>query len=104
MKKIIVAGGRDFTNRSQLHDVCRVYFGIGDALVCGMAQGADAMAQDWAIVQRHDVIECPADWGKDDGDMLIAFWDGKSKGTKSMITEALKAGLEIHVFRYREEN
>jgi len=118
MRKIIVAGGRDFTNRSQLHEVCRAYFGPEDQLVCGMAKGADAMALAWADGQRKRVLEFPADWDKhpkaagpirnrkmaQEGDTLIAFWDGKSRGTKNMIDEALKAGLEIHVFRYGEDS
>ena len=32
--------------------------------------------------------------------VLIAFWDGRSPGTRSMINEALKKGLEVHVYRY----
>lgn len=33
-------------------------------------------------------------------DVLVAFWDGKSRGTRNMIDEALRSGLEVHVFRY----
>ena len=33
-------------------------------------------------------------------DALIVFWDGKSKGTKSMIDLAKKAGLKIRIKRY----
>ena len=29
--------------------------------------------------------------------ILIAFWDGKSRGTKNMIDTAKKHGLEIHI-------
>ena len=29
--------------------------------------------------------------------MLIAFWDGQSKGTGSMIDLAKKHGIEVHV-------
>ncbi len=60
----------------------------------------------------------PADWdlhGKSAGyrrneqmaeyaDALIAFWDGESKGTGSMITFAQLEGLEIHVFDYKGEH
>lgn len=34
-------------------------------------------------------------------DALIAFWDGKSTGTKDMIDEARKAGLKIAVVRIK---
>lgn len=59
-------------------------------------------------------MEFPADWnahGKAAGpirnqqmaqeaDVLIAFWDGKSRGTKDMIEKATRAGLDMHVYRY----
>ena len=32
--------------------------------------------------------------------VLIAFWDGKSKGTKHMIGLAGKYGLETHIIRF----
>jgi len=33
-------------------------------------------------------------------DRLIAFWDGKSRGTKSMINLAKKHGCEVIVLDY----
>lgn len=33
-------------------------------------------------------------------DALIAFWDGKSTGTKNMIDTAKKKGLKVLVWRY----
>lgn len=32
--------------------------------------------------------------------VLIAFWDGKSKGTKHIIDLAEKNGLEVHIVRF----
>lgn len=32
--------------------------------------------------------------------VLIAFWDGKSKGTEHMIETAKKRGLEVVVHKY----
>lgn len=32
--------------------------------------------------------------------MLIAFWDGKSRGTKHMIDLANKHGLKVHVVSF----
>lgn len=31
-------------------------------------------------------------------DVLVAFWDGNSKGTRTTIDRALDAGKEVHVF------
>lgn len=33
-------------------------------------------------------------------DVLIAFWDGKSKGTKNMIELATQAGLKVGVIYF----
>lgn len=33
-------------------------------------------------------------------DALIAFWDGKSRGTKNMTDTATKRGLKVAVVRY----
>lgn len=34
--------------------------------------------------------------------VLIAFWDGQSRGTKHMINLAMRYGLEVHVVNYKE--
>jgi len=31
-------------------------------------------------------------------DVLVAFWDGSSKGTRGTIDRALESGKEVHVF------
>ena len=38
------------------------------------------------------------------GDALIAVWDGKSKGTRNMISIAKRHGIKVHVFTVKEEN
>lgn len=35
-------------------------------------------------------------------DSLIAFWDGKSKGTANMIQTSEKMGLAVKVVRYEK--
>ena len=34
------------------------------------------------------------------GDMLIAFWDGESKGTKNMIDTSKRLGLKVFIQKY----
>jgi hypothetical protein len=34
---------------------------------------------------------------KEESPLVVAFWDGKSKGTKNMIEIAKAEGMEIHV-------
>lgn len=86
-------------------------------MICGDARGADKLGADWAEFHGISVKHMPAKWrlpnGITDrgaghkrnaemaaiGDVLLAFWDGKSKGTKGMIDRALAVGLEVHVWR-----
>ena len=115
MKRIIVAGGRDFSDRSLMVGKMDFLISEGDIILSGMASGADELAWDIGNKWGYKVEEHPADWGnygKSAGpirnqemalaaDVLIAFWDGKSRGTKDMIEKAVHAGLEIHVYRYK---
>lgn len=74
-------------------------------IVSGGAQGVDSFAEAWAKLHLIPVKVFKPDWSKgksagaqrnrqiiDYCDKLIAFWDGKSKGTKISIDMAAKAG------------
>jgi len=114
--KVIIAGGRDFTNKEFLWEcVDIVLANVPDVLlISGFAKGADKLGIEWAEEYDIDIMLMPALWGsygKAAGvkrneemariaDTLIAFWNGESRGTKDMITRALKHGLELHVYRY----
>lgn len=114
--KIIIAGGRDFNNYPHLEKIMDYYNKKGDIteIVCGMAYGADSHGEYWARCNGIDVAEFPADWGKygnragpvrngemaDYADSLIVFWDGKSRGTKNMITQMEKLQKPNVVFGY----
>lgn len=75
--------------------------------------GADGLGEYLADLFKIKVTPFPADWslGKKAGiirnkqmaeyaDALIAFWDGKSRGTKNMIETAKKDGLKVRVIKY----
>ena len=112
---MIVAGGRDFADYDMLSQECGRLICEGDEIVSGGAIGADSLAIRYAKELRRKYTVFRADWrthGKAAGpirnrqmaeyaDTLIAFWDGKSRGTKNMIDEAKRAGMAlISVFRY----
>lgn len=116
--KIIVAGGRDFDDFPFLAEKCRLIYDTTPnhkfEIVTGKAKGADTLGEKWATYNEIPIVEFPADWDKykkaagairnkemaDYADILIAFWDGKSPGTKNMIYTAVRGGLEVHVYRY----
>ena len=86
-------------------------------VVSGCARGADTLGEQWAAERGHSVKRFPADWvryGRRAGyirnmdmandllslrepTMVVAFWDGESRGTKHMIDIAREAGLAVRV-------
>jgi len=83
-------------------------------IVSGTATGADRLGERYAKDNGYTVKKFPADWnkhGKSAGykrnaqmaeyaDALIAFWDGKSKGTKHMIDLAKHNNLGVRIYSY----
>ena len=112
MKKTIIAGSRSFTDYALLEKTCDQYE-ISE-VVCGLADGADTLGFDYAKEKRMSISFFSANWrkyGQSAGrirntemamyaERLIAFWDGKSPGTKHMISEARKRGLEVVVINF----
>lgn len=112
--KVIVAGSRSFNDKVLLiNTLNKLPFTITE-IVSGTAQGADKLGELYAQTYNIPVKQFKPDWeayGKAAGpirnnlmaeyaDALIAFWDNKSKGTKSMIDLAQKAGLYIKIIPF----
>ena len=120
--RIIVSGGRDFNNYillSQTLDAIMKRYTFSEVqIVSGCCRGADALGEQYATVHGIPIKRFPADWlayGKAAGPirnremaeyaaecdgMLDAFWDGKSRGTASMIRLAEKYRLQIKTITY----
>lgn len=124
--RIIIAGSRDFYRYKILEEEVtkfissiKIQYEVEDediTIISGTARGTDEMGEKYAIKHEYDLARFPADWsiGKRAGyirneamakyaiennniGILIAFWDGKSKGTKNMINIAEKQGLKVHI-------
>ena len=116
--KVVVAGCRDFADYELLKEKCDFYLQKKKpeiiVIVSGHASGADTLGERYAQERGYETEVYPADWktnGRAAGpirnaqmatvaDALIAFWDGKSRGTKNMIDTATKRGLQVAVVRY----
>ena len=117
--KVIIAGGRLFNNYELLKDKCDYYLSNklrthNVIIVSGMAPGADTLGMQYATEKNLSVEPHPAKWEKHGraagpirneemaacSDALIAFWDGVSRGTKSMIDLARSYGLQVAIVRY----
>lgn len=114
--KVIVAGGRHFNNYELLKQKLDVLLSNKEKveIVSGGAKGADSLGERYAKEKNLLLETKPADWDKhgnsagykrnkemaDYADALVAFWDGKSKGTKHMIDLAKKSNLAVRVIYY----
>ena len=114
--KVIIAGGRDFDDYKKLCDACDKALSRQSDIevVSGRANGADKLGERYASERGYKVKLFPANWGEgasykksagyirnkqmaEYADALIAFWDGKSKGTKHMIDLANQNNLKVRV-------
>jgi len=114
--KVIIAGGRDFNNYELLKVRCDNILSKQNEIiiVSGGAKGADSLGERYANDKGYSLEIYPAEWDKygksagykrnvlmsENADSLIAFWDGKSRGTKHMIDIATKNGLNVRVINY----
>lgn len=120
--RVIVAGSRCFNDYGLLEQELDKLFkengefvGKEIKIISGMALGADALAIDYASNHNLTKILFPANWKRysriagflRNEDMLsvathlIAFWDGKSNGTRHMIEIAKAKGIPVWVFTTR---
>lgn len=121
MFKVIIAGSRTFQNYKMLCDYADYKLSrIEDKIeiVSGNANGADKLGEQYARSRGYLLRLFPANWdlyGKRAGylrnvqmaeyaDALLAFWDGKSRGTNNMIEEAKKRGLKIGIKYFRMDD
>ena len=117
MFRVIITGGRDFNNYPGLVKVMdKLLSNINDEIivVCGKARGADSLGEKYAKERGYTIRYFPADWdmnGRSAGyirneemaqnaDALVAFWNGKSRGTQHMIKTAERYKLKIRVKNY----
>ena len=115
-KYVLIAGSRDFEDyrtAKKYIDFClnniRKQYKI--IIISGGAKGADKLGERYAHENRMKCIYYYPDWeryGKSAGprrnsemvkkaDYVICFWDGKSKGTFSMIQEAKKLNKPLRI-------
>lgn len=116
---IIIAGGRDFNDYGLLKE--KVDKIISDkikthkiSIISGQADGADKLGERYASENKLRIMKFNTDWGvygkeawkntnvnmANYADALIAFWDGKSSGTKHMIEVARGKNIPTRIINY----
>lgn len=118
--KLIIAGSRNINltvDQVQEAVVERwSTWGVVDGVsevVCGLARGPDLAGKEWAKSMGIPVKEFPANWeqfGRKAGalrniemaeyaDELLAYWDGKSRGTQHMIKDMENRKKKVHIVK-----
>lgn len=115
--KLIIAGTRTFDDYNLLkNSIDELELDIKE-IVSGKSKGADLLGEQYANENLISIKEFPANWSKfkraagpirnremaEYADVLIAFWDLKSKGTKSMINLARKNNLKVYIINTTHE-
>lgn len=109
--KVLVCGSRDWGNSLAIDSVISS-MPKGTVVITGGARGADRWAHEAAQEAGLATMVFKADWtqyGRAAGyrrniemldeqpDLVVAFWDGLSRGTAHTIREARKRGIQVSV-------
>lgn len=82
-------------------------------IISGGAKGVDTSARDYAILNSIKLTEFLPEYSKygrsaplkrnitiiESADLVLAFWDGSSRGTKYVIDQCRKRNIPIKVFK-----
>jgi hypothetical protein len=110
--KVAIVGSRHYSEPDRVSDYVNA-LPRGASIITGSASGVDAAATKAARAKDIPVQVMPASFDEmadaskaaarnqrliDACDVLVAFWDGASKGTRNTVERALDSGKEVHVF------
>jgi len=114
--KLAVIGSRTIKDyifvENKLCEIIEKYNEI-DTIISGGAKGVDSLAEKFANEYGLKTIIFKPDWKKfgkgagfirnkqiiENSDIVVAFWDGKSNGTKHSIELAKKMNKKLIVFK-----
>ena len=115
-KRIVIAGCRNYNNFEEAKvfiEECLKEFkeNFTIIIISGCCSGADKIGEKYAEENGFKIERYPAEWQKygrsagpkrnrkmaEISDFIICFWDGQSRGTKSMIeyTKTLEKELRV---------
>ena len=110
--RVAIVGSRHFPEPERVAEYIRS-LPTRASIITGSASGVDAAATRAARDKGIPVQVIPASFEEvadasksaarnqrlvDACDVLVAFWDGASRGTRTTVERALDSGKEVHVF------
>ena len=115
--RVAIVGSRHFAEPDKVTEYVKS-LPRGVSVITGSASGVDAAVARAARELEIPVQVMPASFEEladparaaarnqrlvDACDVLVAFWDGSSRGTRTTVERALESGKEVHVFIAREK-
>lgn len=115
MKKLAVIGGRNFSDKDLLYRTLDGHTSNVELIISGGAIGADTLAVDYAKQKRIPWRVIKPDYARYGkkfapvkrneeivlmSDEVIAFWDGKTTGTKTALDYAKKHNRRTKVISF----
>lgn len=114
--KVAIIGSRNFNDYPLLEKSLSGYLSKITHIVSGGARGADSLGKKYATLNNKEYIEFLPDWetyGKGAGfirnrsiineaDMVFAFWDGVSKGTRHSIGLANEMNKDLTIVKFKD--
>jgi hypothetical protein len=114
--RLAIIGSRVFTDYGYLESKLEGMEKIVTCVVSGGAMGADFLGEKWAKSKGIETKIIYPDWKKwgkragflrnediiKESDVVVAFWDGESKGTKNSIIIAESSNKEVIVYNFKE--
>lgn len=87
-------------------------------IISGGAKGVDTSAREFALSHGIKLTEFLPEYDKygrgaplkrnitiiEHADLVLAFWDGKSRGTKFVIDNCHKLGVEVKVYNFNNSD
>ena len=116
--KVAVVGSRIFNDRKRLYDVLDKNHHRIDMVISGGAKGADSLGREYAESRGLPCLIYYPRWYSLDGeydkaagfkrnfliikacDVVLAFWDGKSKGTAHSLDLAKELDKKVKIFLF----
>ncbi len=110
--KVAIVGSRTVTDYAVVETVMQNYSGVTQ-VVSGGAKGVDSLAEKWSSQQSlQNPLVFKPDWAThgrgagvvrnraivDAADIVVAIWDGESRGTLSSIKYGIKQGKQVDVW------
>ena len=121
MLKCAIVGGRDFDDYDFMKKVLDERFdnlSFVESIVSGGAKGVDTLAERYAKEIGRPMVVFKPDYKRygrgaalvrntqiiEYADVVYAFWDGRSNGTRDAINKAQKMGKILYVIKYNQDD